>query len=135
MASRRVATGDDLEAVDRRATRARRSDAGTIAPPEPEPRGLAQPAFEPDDRAQLAEQADLADRDRARRDRPVARRRGERERERQVERGLDDRQPAGQVGVDVVAAERDPGAPAEDRDQQAEPVRDPARWPCATGVP
>ena len=45
------------------------------------------------------------------------------------------RQPAGEVGVDVVRAEADPGAPAEDGDQQAEPVRVDARRPCGAGVP
>ena len=114
---------DDLEAVDRRRSAAPRRWPRHDRPPEPEPGGLAQPALEADDGPQLAEQADLADGDRPGRDRPVARRRGEGEGERQVERRLGDRQPAGQVGVDVVAAEGDPGPPAEDRDEQAQPVR------------
>ena len=122
MASRRVATGTtsspSMARQPRPAARARHD-----RPPEPEAGRLAQATFEPDDGAQLAEQADLADGDRAARDRPVARRRGEGERQRQVEGGLDDRQAAGQVGVDVVRAERDAGPPAEDRDEQAEPVR------------
>ena len=104
-------------------------------PTEPEPRRLAQPALEPGDGAQLAEQADLADRHRARPDRPVAQRRGEGERERQVEAGLVDRQAAGQVDVDVVACEADPGPPAEDGDEQRDAVRRRRRWRVRRGVP
>ena len=91
-------------------------------PREPQPRGFAQPPIEPADRPQLTEQAHLADRDGARDDRPVAEGRGEREGERQVEARLGDRQPAGEVRVDVVAAEAGPGAAAQHRDQQRQPV-------------
>ena len=73
-------------ARDRSGRRARR--AGTIARREPQPGRLAQPPLEPGDRAQLAEQADLADRDGAGRDRPVAERGREGEGDRQVEAGL-----------------------------------------------
>ena len=45
--------------------------------------------------------------------------------------GLGDRQAAGEVGIDVVAAEADPGSPAEHGDQQAEPVLVHRRSPCA----
>ena len=54
---------------------------------EPEPRRLAQPAVEADDRAQLAEQPDLADRHGPGGDRPIAERRGEGQGERQVQAG------------------------------------------------
>ena len=104
------------------------------SPAEAEPGGLAQPPIEPRHRSQLAEQADLADRDGAGRDRPVAERRGEGQRDRQVERRLLDGQAAGEVDVDVVARQADPGPPAEDRDEQRHPVgvdaaRGPARRP------
>ena len=52
------------------------------------------------------------------RDRPVAQRRGEGERERQVQAGLGDGEAAGEVGVDVVEPRADAGPPAEDRDSR-----------------
>ena len=73
-------------------------------------------------RAQLAEEAHLADRDGARRDRPVAEGAGQGDRERQVQPGLRDLEAAGEVRVDVLGPEGDPGAPAEDGDEQGEPV-------------
>ena len=114
-----VATADDLEARRSVARVAAAAGPRHDRPREPEPGGLAQPPLEAADRAQLAEQPDLADRDGAVDDRPVAQRRGQGERERQVEAGLVDGQAAGEVGVDVVAAEADAGPPAEDRDEQA----------------
>ena len=136
IASRRVATWvTSSPSIGARVRAARRTRHDR--PPEPEPSRLAQAAFETDDRAQLAEQPDLADRHGPRRDRPVARRGGQGEGDRKVERRLGDRQPAGQVRVDVVAAEGDPGPPAEDRDEQAEPVRIEAaglaRWRAVAG--
>ena len=98
-----AADGDDLEARDvgcGGTARPARDDR----PAEPEPGGLAQPAIQAVDRAELAEQADLPDRDGVRRDRAIAERRREGDRERQVEAGLVDRQAAGEVDVDVVAA-------------------------------
>ena len=117
-----MATCVDLDPVDRGergAARWTRHDR----PAEPEPRGLAQAALEADDGPQLAEQPDLADRHRPRRDRPVTGRGREGQGERQVQRRLGHRQAAGQVGVDVVAAQADPGTPTEDGDEQAQPVR------------
>ena len=61
---------------------------GTIARPKPEARGLAEAPFEAADGPQLAEQTDLADGDRRRPDGPVAQRRREGEREREVEARL-----------------------------------------------
>src|SRR5258705_2149697 len=108
-------------------------------PGESEPRCLAQPAIEAGYRTQLAEETDLADRDRAAVDRPITHRGRERERDREVEPGLGDGQPAGEIGVDVMAPEADPGAPAEDRQEQREPRRVDARgapsWgPAAPGA-
>ena len=45
------------------------------------------------------------------------------QRDRQVQGGLLDGQAAGEVDVDVVAAQPDPGPPAEHRDEQRHPVR------------
>ena len=104
-------------------------------PDEPEPGGLAQAALEPGHAAQLAEQPDLADRDGPGADRPVAQRRGQRQGQRQVEAGLLEAQPAGEVGVHVMAAETDPGPAAEDRDEQREPVRVDPDAASAAGVP
>ena len=132
IASRSVATATTSSPSIRRTAR-RRDGRGHDRPPEPEPSGLAQAALEPGDGPQLAEQTDLADGDGPRRDRPVARRRGEGEGERQVERRLDDGQPAGQVGVHVMAAEADPGSPTEDRDRAGSAGSGRARSPCATG--
>ena len=101
IASRSVATSTTRARDVRR--RARRGPvAGTIARRESEARGLAQPTLEAGDRAQLAEQPDLADGDRVRGDRPVAHRRGEGERDRQVEPRLGDAEAAGEVGVHVM---------------------------------
>ena len=83
-ASEPTTTSSTPGAGRRRAGRDARHDR----PREPEPGGLAQPAVEAADRAQLAQQADLADRDRAGDERPVAEGRGEGERQRQVEPGL-----------------------------------------------
>ena len=102
---------------------------GTIARSKPEPRRLAQATLQSGDRPQLAEQPDLADRDRPRVDRAVAERGGERQRDGQVEARLGDAQAAGEIRVDVVAPERDPGPPAEDGQQEREPRRIDAR--CA----
>src|SRR6188768_3141840 len=70
---------DDVHARDRRQLTA--SGPRDQRAREPEPRGLAQPPVEAPDRAQLAQQADLADGDRARDHRTVAERRRERKRE------------------------------------------------------
>ena len=64
---------------------------------EPQPGRLAQPPLQPGDRTELAEQPDLADRHRPRVDRPVAERRGEGERDGQIEARLGDAQAAGEV--------------------------------------
>src|SRR5436190_211406 len=104
---------------------------------EPEPGRLAEAPLQAGDRSELAEQPDLADRHGSGCDGSVAERRGERERERQVEPRLVDRQPAGQVDVDVVAREPDPRFPSEDGDEQGDAVpvdaaRRPARRPAGT---
>ena len=60
-------------------------------------------------------------------DRAVAQRGGEGQRDGEIEAGLGDAQAAGEIRVDVVAAEADAGAPAEHREQQREPRRVDAR--------
>ena len=107
---------------------------GTIARSNPSRAASRSRRSSPATGAQLAEQADLADRDRPGVDRAVAERRGEGQRERQVEAGLGDRQAAGEVRVDVVAAEADPGAPAEHGEEQREPVRVDAATRGGAGV-
>ena len=76
-------------------------------PSESEPGCLAQAPLEARYGPQLAEQPDLADRDGPIPDRPVAERRAEGERDRQVEPRFADRQSAGEVDVDVVTGEPD----------------------------
>ena len=119
--------GDDLEAVDGRRRAAPAAAAGRSPGRSRAGRPRAAGA-RARPRPQLAEQADLADRDgpgatgRSRRDEARASASG------RSRPGSSTRQAAGEVGVDVVAAEPDPGPPAEDRDEQREPVGvDPAR--------
>jgi hypothetical protein len=92
---------------------------------EPEPRAPRAGALEPDDGAQLAEQADLADGDVPRGIGPVALSDEARaKRERQVEAGLGDRRPAGEVRVDVVASPaRCPARRPRTATEEAEAVR------------
>ena len=82
-------------------------------PGESQSSGLAQPTFEAGDAAQLAEQADLPDHDRPRLDGPVSEGGRQSQRERQVQSRLTHGQPTGQVRIDVMAAEGDPGASAQ----------------------
>src|SRR5215212_8982770 len=76
-------------------------------PIEPEAGGLAEPALEAGDRAELSEQSNLPDRDRPGRDGAIAERGREGEGDRQVESGLIDGQAAGEVHVDIVTRETD----------------------------
>jgi hypothetical protein len=100
---------------------------GHDRPLEAQPGRLAQPPLEAVHAAQLACQPNLAGADRAAEQRPIAQRGGERERQRQVERGLVDADPADEAGVDVVAGQADAGAPAQHRDQQRQALRVDAR--------
>ena len=104
----------------RGAPSARPAPAGIDGPPEAQAGRLAQPPFEPADRPQLAEQADLAHEDRASGDRRVAERRGERHGERQVKGRLGHAQAAGQAGVDVLAAKVQADPSAEHGDEQGQ---------------
>src|SRR3954447_15924575 len=102
---------------------------------EPEPLRLAQPAIQARHPAQLAEQPDLADHDGPGDHGPVAQGRGEGEGDGQVEAGLADREPTGEVGVDVMTAEADPRTTAEHGDEQPESVRiEAARLPGRRAV-
>ena len=101
---------------------------GTIARRKPEPSRFTKPPLEAGHRTQLPEEADLADGDGPGHERPVAERRRERQRDRQVETRLADGQAAGEVGVHVVAP-ADPGPPAEHGHEQAQPVRVDAAGP------
>ena len=97
IASASVATATISIRRPRRPTAGRGPERGTIARPKPEPGGLAQPALEPGDGAQLAEQADLADRDRAR-SRPAGRAATTRARGPAAGRGPARRRPARRRG-------------------------------------
>ena len=109
---------------------------GHDRPREPEPCGLAQPPVEAADRAQLAQQPDLADRDRAvdragrsRSDEASASASG------RSSPGSLDRQPAGEVRVHVVAGQADarPAGRARRPAARAGWGRCPRRSGAATG--
>ena len=95
---------------------------GTIARLKPEPGGLAKASLEAAYRAQLTEQPDLADATVPGSNWSVPERPRQGERQGQVEGRLVEGQAAGEIGVDVVAAQTDAGPPAEHRDQQRKPV-------------
>ena len=84
---------DDLEALDR--GHAVRAGRATIARSKPRRAASRSRRSSAGDRPELAEEADLANGDGARRDRPVAERRGEGQGQRQVEARLGDREAAG----------------------------------------
>ena len=92
-------------------------------PGEAEALRLAQASVEAGDRAQLAGQAYLAAVDGSRDQGPVAQGGGEGEREGQVDGRFLDGESADDAGVDVVAGQVQPGAPAENGDQQGEALR------------
>ena len=107
-------------------------DVGTIAWRKPEPQRLGEPPRRLRDLADLAAEPDLADHDRVGVDGAVVAGARDRERDREVGRGLGDRHPAGDARVDVVTREPDTGALLQDRDEHREPaaverLRDPAR--------
>src|SRR5688572_13577125 len=102
---------------------------------EAESGGLTQATLQPAHRAQLAEQSDLADDHGVRWDGAVAEGRGQRQGDGEVQTWLRDGQPAGEIGVHVVAAEGDPGPTPEHGDEQPEAVRiQPARLASGCAV-
>ena len=117
-----VGDADDLETVDVAhhagvAVRLRRHDRAS----EPEPGGLGQPLRDVADPAQLAGEADLADRDQVGGDVALLPRRRDGDRGREVGGGLGDAHPADGGGEHVVGVQPDPGTLLEHRDEHRDP--------------
>ena len=96
---------------------------GATAAVDAELRALLEPALRLGRGAQAAGEPDLAERGEPVAHGRVARRGGDRERDREVGARLVDPQPAGDVDEDVGRAERDAGVAREDGDDHRQPLR------------